>query len=313
MSLRIGALFPNTCFYLLKSLPMKIAYITYSGALKYATANNFNENAELLPLLQSKGLDITSEIWDDPKVDWAKYDVAVLKTPWDYHQKFEQFNRWLDHLESSNLRLFNDYRVVRWNMDKHYLQEIEQSGFEIIPSVFLSKGWKEELAPLFERLATDKLIIKPCVSGGSKDTLILNKATANKDIDSVVELLEKGDFIIQPMMSQIQEGEWSFIFFGGKYSHTIIKKPREGDFRVQQMFGGTIETVSPDQIYIDVAERYISRYAKDSLYARVDGLIVDGRFMLMELELVEPFLYLSYHPDAVEKYYTALKEKLSSI
>jgi glutathione synthase/RimK-type ligase-like ATP-grasp enzyme len=292
---------------------MKIAYITYSGALKYAKANDFNENEDLFPFLQNKGLDITSEIWDDPQVDWAKYDVALLKTPWDYHQKFEHFNRWLDHLESNNVKLLNDYQVVRWNMDKHYLQEVEQSGFEIIPSIFLPRGWKEDLAPLFDRLATDKLIIKPCVSGGSRNTMVLDKQNAHRDIENVVELLKEGDFIVQPMMRQIHEGEWSFIFLGGKYSHTIIKKPKNGDFRVQQIFGGTIETVSPDEIYIEEAKKYISRYAKDTLYARVDGLMVEGSFMLMELELVEPFLYLSYHPDAVERYYTALKEKLDSI
>ncbi|WP_288446117.1 hypothetical protein [uncultured Chryseobacterium sp.] len=289
---------------------MKIAYITYSGALKYAKANGFNENEDLLPFLRNRGFDITSEIWDDPQVDWTKYDVALLKTPWDYHQKFEQFDRWLDQLESINVKLLNDYKVVRWNMDKHYLQEVEQSGFEIIPSIFLTKGWKEDLSPFFAKLDTDKLILKPCISGGSRNTIVLDKHNTDRDSETVVKLLKEGDYIVQPMMSQIQDGEWSFIFLGGKYSHTIIKKPKEGDFRVQQIFGGTIEPISPDQRNIAEAEKYISKYAKDTLYARVDGLMVNGRFMLMELELVEPFLYLSYHPDAVDRYYAALKEKL---
>ena len=118
---------------------MKIAYITYNGALKYSLANGFNENEDLLPFLQNRGLDIASEIWDDPLVEWEKYDVALLKTPWDYHQKFGQFKLWLEKIESLNIKLLNDYQTVRWNMDKHYLLEIAASGFDIIPSIFLEQ------------------------------------------------------------------------------------------------------------------------------------------------------------------------------
>ncbi|MCD0456391.1 hypothetical protein LPB85_13175 [Chryseobacterium sp. LC2016-27] len=290
---------------------MKIAYITYSGDLKYSKANNFNENEDLLPYLKNKGIDVNSEIWDDPTVDWSKYKVALLKTPWDYHQKFEKFKQWLDHLEALNIKLLNSYHLVRWNMDKHYLQDIEQSGFNIIPSVFIPQYWKEKIDPVFDQLNTEKLIIKPCVSGGSRNTMVLEKHKVAHDYEKVIELFKEGDFIIQPMMPQIHDGEWSFIFLDGKYSHTIKKKPKKGDFRVQQIFGGTIEVIFPDQMYIDEAEKIISEFAENTLYARVDGLLVDGHFMLMELELVEPFLYLSYHLNAVEKYYQALISKLN--
>ena len=291
---------------------MKIAHITYNGPLKYSSANGFNENEDLLPFLQNRGLDISAEIWDDPLVEWEKYDVALLKTPWDYHQKFGQFKLWLDKIESLNIKLFNNYRIVRWNMDKHYLLEIASSGFDIIPSIFLEQGWNEELIPLFEKLGSDKIIIKPCVSGGSRNTIVLDKNSAIEDKDRVLALVLEGDFIVQPLMPQIQEGEWSFIFFDGKYSHSIIKRPKAGDFRVQQIFGGTIEIASPDQQHIDNAASYVSKFAKDALYTRVDGLMVDGNFVLMEIELVEPFLYLSYHPDAPERYFQSLIKHLAT-
>lgn len=289
---------------------MKIAYITYNGALKYSSANGFNENEDLLPFLQNKGLDICAEIWDDPLVDWKKYDIALLKTPWDYHQKFDQFKLWLEKIESLNVKLINDYHTVRWNMDKHYLLEIAAAGFKIIPSIFLERGWKEELEPLFDKLASELIILKPCVSGGSKNTIVLNKSNALADKETVLNLVAIEDFIVQPLMSQITEGEWSFIFFNGKYSHAIIKKPKSGDFRVQQTFGGIIQAAMPDRLYIEKAERYIARFGSDTLYARVDGLIIEGVFVLMELEFVEPFLYLSYHPDALGNYYGALKERI---
>lgn len=289
---------------------MKIAYITYSGVVKYSAANGFSEHLDLVPYLRQKGLDIEPAIWDDPGVDWAKYDVALLKTPWDYHRKIEAFKAWLDRLESLGVRLLNDYATVRWNLDKRYLAEVAAAGFDVIPSLFLDRGWRGDLAALFEGLGADSIIVKPCISGGSKNTVAVSLAEASAAREGIVDLVSQGDYIVQPLMKEVQEGEWSHIFFNGVHSHTILKKPAAGDFRVQQIYGGTIEPLFPGASEITHAASYVERFAKDSLYARVDGLMVNGKFMLMELELIEPFLYLSYEENAVENYYRALAERL---
>jgi len=290
---------------------MKIAYIIYSGVVKYEAANGFNEYTDVLPYLQNKGLDITSEVWDDPNVDWTKYQVALLKTPWDYHEKFDAFNSWLNKMESLCIHLLNSYEIVRWNMDKHYLEDIITSGLEVIPSVFLKKNWKDDLNALFEQLNTENIIIKPCISGGSKHTITIHKTDAVPAYDKVIQLLAKGDFIVQPLMKEVENGERSYIFFNNHFSHAILKKPKKGDFRVQQIFGGTIETLEPTSSEIKHASQYAERFAKDTLYARVDGLMVNGRFVLMELELIEPFLYLSYGEHAMENNYQALSGRLN--
>jgi len=292
---------------------MQIAYITYNGSEKYLPANNFNEVEDLLPFLRKKGLNITAEIWDNPGTDWKKYDVALLKTPWDYHQKSGQFKQWLDRIEALGLQLLNDYNTVRWNMDKHYLAAIAQAGLDVIPTIFPQQEWKGELLPLFEKLQADRLILKPCVSAGSKHTIILHREEAEREAADVLPLLADEGFMVQPFMEEVQEGEWSFIFFNNTYSHTIVKKPKEGDFRVQQIYGGSITPAAPPQSYIDSAAAYVEQFAKHALYARVDGLMVQGRFMLMELELIEPFLYLSYSEGAVERYYKALKQQLEGL
>ncbi|MFT3700991.1 MAG: hypothetical protein QM802_01365 [Agriterribacter sp.] len=289
---------------------MKIAYITYSGIAKYLPANNFNEVEDLLPLLTKKGFDITAEIWDDPKVDWSKYDVALLKTPWDYHQKYEQFKQWLNRIEAADVRLLNDFTTVRWNMDKHYLAEIAQAGFDVIPTLYIERGWTGELLPIFEQLQSTELIIKPCVSGGSKNTIVIQKDSSFEQRAKVIALLSEADYLVQPLMHEVQNGEWSFVFFNGRYSHTILKKPKAGDFRVQQIHGGTITTIYASQRDIDNAATYLQQFANNIFYARVDGLMVNGKFMLMELELIEPFLYLSYGEGAVERYCEALEEQL---
>ncbi|MDJ1469373.1 ATP-grasp domain-containing protein [Xanthocytophaga flava] len=292
---------------------MKIAFITYEGSVKYTAANGFDEIQDLLPFLQSKGIDIQYEIWDNPEVDWTVYDVALLRMPWDYHQKFDEFKSWLDRIESLGIKLLNNYQIVRWNIDKHYLQQIADAGYSVIPSVFLEKDWNGEVSSLFDMLNSGQIIVKPCVSGGSRNTIKLQKESAQEDATTIRELLANGAYLAQPFMKEINEGEWSFTFFNGSYSHTILKKPKAGDFRVQQFFGGTIERIDPEQAYIDKAASYLSAFAPKTLYARVDGLMVDGKFMLMELELVEPFLYLAYHPNAPENFYQALKTQIDEL
>lgn len=289
---------------------MKIAYITYSGVNNYSAANNFNENTDTLPFLQQEGLNIESVVWDDPKVNWSDFDFALLKCPWDYHQKFEAFNSWLNALEKLGVKLLNDYQIVKWNADKHYLKEIANAGMDVIPSVFLDRGWNGTLTSVFGELNVDKIIIKPCISGGSKNTFIVERDHYLEKKSEIMTLLKDIDLIAQPFMEQVREGEWSFLFFGGEYSHTIIKKPKTGDFRVQQIFGGTIEEVKPSAEQIQKASDYISKFAPDSVYARVDGLLINGEFQLMELELIEPFLYLAYHSDAVQRYAQAIKRSV---
>lgn len=288
---------------------MKIACIIHSGVVRYSAANGFSEHLDLLPYLRQRGIDIEQQIWDDLNVDWAAYDVALLKTPWDYHQKIDAFKSWLDRLETLGVRLLNDYATVRWNMDKRYLKDVAAAGFDVIPSVFLDKGWEGDLRALFGELGADSIIVKPCVSGGSKNTVALQLADVGSAYAGVVEMVSQGDYIVQPLMKEVREGEWSHIFFNGAHSHTILKKPAAGDFRVQQAFGGTIEPLFPSKSQVAEASAYVQHFAKDSLYARVDGLMVNGKFVLMELELIEPFLYLSYEENAVENYYRALVEK----
>lgn len=289
---------------------MRIAYIKHSGPINYTAANGFNEATDLLPYLRNKGLDITAEIWDDPTVNWKQYDVALLKTPWDYHRKIDAFRAWLDMLEGLGIRLINDYTTVRWNLDKRYLKDVIEDGFDVIPSMFLQKGWQGDLKTVFSQLNTESIIIKPCISGGSKNTIIVTAAEIDEAYPNVVNLLSEADFMAQPLMAEIGEGEWSHVFIKGKHSHTVLKKPKQGDFRVQQVYGGTIEPLTPTEAEIAQAAVYVERYAKDCLYARIDGLMINDKFILMELELIEPFLYLSYGENAVENYYKGLIRSL---
>ena len=284
---------------------MKIAYVCYNSEGKYHSIEN--ENNLLLEFLQKKGLNIHKEIWDDPAVAWQSYDLAVLKAPWDYFDKFKSFNAWLGRLEQLGVRLLNPVDIVRWNSDKHYLHDIEEAGLPIIPSIFIEKGEQPHLPEYFEQLQTETLIIKPAVSGGAKNTLLLTHDTVEAISPGIQQLLQEEAFMVQPFVREIQsEGEWSLLFFGGEFSHCILKTAATGDFRVQHIHGGAVHTKEAPAALLAIARQYVDRFAQGCLYARVDGVMIDGKFYLMELELIEPYLYLFTSEAGFEKYYQAL-------
>jgi glutathione synthase/RimK-type ligase-like ATP-grasp enzyme len=288
---------------------MKIALVTYRDNGKYHLINGANEDDALLNFLKAKGYHITKEIWNDTEVKWENYDLVVLKSPWDYFDLIEEFYTWLTKLESQKIRLLNPIDTVKWNADKHYLQEIEKAGLKVTPSAFLVKGEQINLSSYFELFNTQQLIVKPCVSGGSKNTFKVTAKNVEEITGMLSQLILNEDFIVQPFLKEIEEhGEWSFLFFNGKFSHAILKKAKEGDFRVQASFGGTVHAKNAPLAYLNTAQLYVNQFAKDCLYARVDGTIINGEFYLMELELIEPFLFLAEYQDSLTNYYEALQQ-----
>jgi glutathione synthase/RimK-type ligase-like ATP-grasp enzyme len=288
---------------------MKIAFICYQSGEKFSAIEE--ENNLLLQYLQQKGLDIQKEIWNDPKVDWAAYDLAVLKAPWDYFDKYEEFVNWLNKLEQLNVRLLNPVQTVQWNSDKHYLQEIAEAGLEVIPTIFIEKGEQPELTDYFEKLNSEQIIIKPAVSGGAKNTFALKREDIEAAKANIYELLQSEAFMAQPFIEQIkEEGEWSLVFFNGKFSHCLLKKAKSGDFRVQHVHGGSVHPMPASEEMLHIAQQYVDKFAQGCLYARVDGVMIDGTFSLMELELIEPFLYLDSSQNGFENYFEALQKMM---
>jgi glutathione synthase/RimK-type ligase-like ATP-grasp enzyme len=286
---------------------MNIALVTYLDKGAYHAINVSNEDDQVLNYLRAKGMTITKEIWNDPKGVWQNYDLAILKSPWDYFDRIREFYNWLGTMEELNVKLLNPAATLRWNADKHYLKDIEMAGLNVTPTVFLYQGQTVNINDYFLAFSTETLIVKPVVSGGAKNTFKVNLATVKEQNVNINRLLRSEDFIVQPFLKEIEErGEWSFLFFGGKFSHAVIKKAAEGDFRVQSTFGGTVHIQSPSKEEIEEAQAYVNLFAKNCLYARVDIAVVDGNFVLMELELIEPYLFLDTNENALTRYHEAL-------
>jgi glutathione synthase/RimK-type ligase-like ATP-grasp enzyme len=283
---------------------MQFAYIVYSPGGDYSFADV--EHNGLMDFLKQKGLDIRKEDWDDERVDWKQYQCIILKSPWDYVEKMELFDEWLKKIESLNILLLNPANIVRWNSDKHYLKDIAAANLKVLPTEFLEAGEKFDQQKYFAAFATSKVVVKPCVSGASKNTFVVTRDSTGK-IDTINKLLEQEAMMVQPFMPQINdEGEWSFLFFSGEFSHALLKTPASGDFRCQEQFGGSVTRKYPDEKQLAAAKEYVDQFAKGCLYARVDGLMIEGTFYLMELELIDPYLFLDVDKLSYERYYAAL-------
>jgi glutathione synthase/RimK-type ligase-like ATP-grasp enzyme len=288
----------------------QIALITCESLGNY-TANADSEDERLYQFLTGKGLPVTWQVWDDANVDWSRFDALIIKSPWDYFDKIAAFYNWLDKVEAAGCKVLNPVKTLRWNADKLYFKDMEAAGVTIVPTVWLEQGSTFNAQAAFAELGSEKIIVKPRVSGGAKNTFALTIDEAKAKTSEINQLLLQEPFLAQPFIEEIKtDGEWSFIFFGGNYSHTVLKTAKPGDFRVQHFFGGTIHTPTPPAALLATAQTIVDKFAKDCLYARVDGVALNNELVLMELELIEPFLFLSTSEGNLERYYQALMAQL---
>ena len=258
-----------------------------------------------------KQFDIHVEVWNDPSVNWTDYNYLIFRTVWDYFEFPKEFETWLDELEKQNIKTLNPLPIIKRNQHKFYLQELERQGIDIIPTVFIPKNTGLNLSFLKEK-NWESAVIKPAVSGGSYLTRLFSQSETEEIETEYASFALENDLLVQPFMPEIQErGELSILFFQGKYSHAIVKKPKNGDFRVQSQFGGQYQTFEPDASLLATAQHIIETFGGDLLYARVDGILKDGKFLLMELELIEPDLYFDYHADAKRNFLVALEAMIA--
>ncbi|AZA81483.1 hypothetical protein C1637_02610 [Chryseobacterium lactis] len=289
---------------------MKITIVGYKKEAKFSQGVVNDEDTDLIDFLTGKGLDVVSTIWNDDMVNWSSFDVVVIKSPWDYHNHLNEFLNWLTGLEKLDVKVLNPVEIIKWNSDKHYLKDIAQKGLPVIPSGYIERGGRFD-PQFFDQFNTNKLVVKPCVSAGAQNTITVDKNNIEERSVEIKELLKEQDYLVQPFVEEIKEGEWSFLFFNGKYSHCSLKTPKQGDFRVQHYHGGSISYPTPDPLHIEQAGAYLKSLPQSTLYARVDGVLIGNSFHLMELELIEPYLFLNGDKNLLENYYQALLSLIS--
>jgi hypothetical protein len=245
---------------------------------------------------------------------WDSYDIVVIRTTWDYQNAPDDFLAVLDAVARAT-RLENPIETVRWNLRKSYLRELERAGVRIVPTLWGGNADAANLHAAFAELGTDEIVVKPEVGANADDAVRLRVGGrgADRTIEHAAALFSRRRHMIQPFVtSVVTEGEFSLIFFDGEYSHTVLKTPRPADFRVQEEHGGIITTVTPEPALLRRAVAAVAAVRPVPLYARADLVrIDDGDFALMELELIEPSLYLSYDETAAARFARAIDARVS--
>jgi glutathione synthase/RimK-type ligase-like ATP-grasp enzyme len=252
--------------------------------------------------LRRRGHEAEVVVWHERR-DWAPFDLVVVRSTWDYFDRLEEFLAWVDLVDRDS-RIINSPSVIRWNAHKGYLAELGARGVRVLPSLSLPRG-SADAAERMRATGWGEVVIKPAVDGGARLALKADAGDA-RAAQHLGRLVESGDTIVQPYASGVEHGEVSMFFFGGELSHAVRKVPKAGDYRVQAMHGGVEEHHEPSEAEIDLARSAMALAPDRLVYARVDCIDVDGEPTLMELELVEPDLFLRMSPGSHERFVDAV-------
>ena len=263
------------------------------------------DELHLVSALASISLTSQPVIWNE-ETNWAQYSAVIIRNPWDYFEHQEEFFAVLAKINKET-KLFNPYSLVKWNLDKNYLFDLKNKGGELPPTIKVTS--KMELLNAITHSSFDELVIKPLISAGAYLTYRFNKNNTPMEVLNLP--VDKYEFMIQPFLPDIQtEGEYSFIFLAGKFSHAIVKKPKTGDFRVQSEFGGTVTPYEPSPAELKLGEFIFSILPEIPLYARIDLARYEGNLKIMEVELLEPELFFRIKPEAALTMAKEVKLKL---
>ena len=240
-----------------------------------------------------RGIELVEQVWDDNAFEPSAFDAAVIATTWDYWERKDAFLAALERIERET-KLFNPVSVVRWNLDKGYLRDLEARGAPMVPTAWVERADGAAIDRAFERFGCDEVVVKPRVGAGAWRQERVRRGGPRP----TSERLPPEAALIQPFLpSIVEEGEVSLIFCGGRFSHACRKLPKSGDYRIQAIFGGREVMHEPDADELDLARRCLDAVEGMLLHARVDIVRdLEGRLALIEMELVEPYLYPEQAP-----------------
>lgn len=256
------------------------------------------DDRRLIEAFASRGVEAQSVVWRDPQ-DWDRFDLALIRSTWDYIDEPERFLAVLSEIAASSCRLRNPLEAVRWNSEKTYLFDLCEWGIPTVPTYRAPASDRQALQRTAIGEAWGGAVLKPTVGGGGFRV----SRVAPGELAGTLEGLsaeEPGlEFLVQPLVeSVVTEGEWSFIFVDGTLSHVLLKRPAPGDYRAQEPYGGVIEAARPPAADASAVQRMLERLPFDLLYARLDLVRVGDHLSVMEVELIEPVLYFNLAPEA---------------
>lgn len=250
--------------------------------------NLTQDDQVLLAAFENIGIKAIPVLWYNFYPPEESY--ILIRTPWDYSENRQSFETFLNLLDSQKCKVFNSLATLKWNMNKRYLLELQNLDIPVVPTTIVDHYSFNNAEQM---LKSGPIVAKPLVGAGGRDTFLIR---SSKDIESTKPLLET-EVILQPMIESIlDEGEYSFLFFGGEFSHALLKTAKAGEFRIQEKHGGQIKSYQPSDEEIQEVRDSLFKVKYPMTYVRVDMVRIEGKLTIMELEAVEPELFFRLHP-----------------
>ncbi|TDQ25627.1 ATP-grasp domain-containing protein [Tenacibaculum caenipelagi] len=274
--------------------------------------NILDEDNHVKVALEKQGLTVLRLSWDDADFDWNTTKFALFRTTWDYFDRFDEFSEWLNKVSKQTI-LLNSENIIRWNIDKHYLQDLQQNGVHICESYFIEKGTQSTLKELSIKYGLKEFVLKPCISGAARHTYKVDLENSEMYEGVFSELIAQEAMILQPFQYNIvDKGEISLMVMNGKFTHAVLKIAKKGDFRVQDDFGGAVYDYTPTEQEIEFAENAVKACIEMPIYARVDVFTDNNnKLAIAELELIEPELWFRNYPEAANELADGIKQLIN--
>jgi len=259
--------------------------------------------------MKTLGWEVSTVSWRQTSRPWSDFDIVIIRSTWDYWNDVPEF---LDTLRQINAetRLANRLDLVHWNLAKTYMRDLDGQGIGIVPTCWAASLDVDAFKGLHGELGTDEIVVKPVVGANGEDAFRVSRTDTPERLGSIAARFRQRECMIQPFMANIiSEGEYSLFFFNGEYSHAILKVPAKSEFRSQEERGADIRSVEPQAKLLQRAHEALATLSPSPLYARIDFVRNDeDDFLVMELELIEPSLYLRMDPQAPGRFAAAIDQ-----
>jgi len=268
---------------------------------------------EVLPLeaFRKAGYDAEPAVWNDPSVDWGQFGHIIIRCCWGYHRKVEEFYSWLDKLGALGVTVHNPPEIVRWNSHKRYLLDLQSMGLPMPETTLVSRSDARPLQETSGSLTCDQVVIKPCYGASSQGVMkVVRGETSEESEAQYRRLLRSSEVLVQEFLPEIAQGETSAVFFNNHFSHAVVKVPKTGEFRTNYDLGGTEHAVTLSTEHKARVERLYAQCKQDVLYARLDFVETATGIRLMELELIEPYLFFDYQEGAADGFVKAFEQRI---
>ena len=261
--------------------------------------------------LRRHGIEAMGAPWDGPRAAFADAAAVVIRSTWGYYRAIKAFRAWTEAMAAATL-LLNPIALVRWNLRKDYLGRLATAGVRVPLSHFVPAD-ADAVEKVFDQRGWQRAVVKPATGASGYSVELVERTAVKAAIAALSDEARAGGVVVQEFLPEIADGELSLVYFDAVFSHAVRKRPPAGEFRVNSRFGATRSLETPESEVVEQGMAALGVLPELPLYARVDGVVRDGGLIVMEVEVLEPSLFMDFDPPSAERFAMATTKRLESV